>query len=84
MPVYLFIVNALALTIMIFDKYSAEHHLFRIPETTLFGLAAIGGSLGCIGGMYIVRHKTKHLSFVLGMPAILAVQILLAVWYFRR
>ena len=84
MPVYLFIVNALAFTIMIFDKYSAEHNLFRIPETTLFGLAAVGGSLGCIGGMYAVRHKTKHKSFVFGMPAILVVQILLTVWYFGR
>ena len=50
----------------------------RIPEKTLFLVAALGGSLGVLAGMYLFRHKTKHKSFVFGVPLILAAQIALA------
>ena len=56
----------------------------RIPEKTLFLLAALLGSPGVLLGMYLFRHKTKHRSFVFGIPAILAVQLLLAWLLFRR
>lgn len=49
----------------------------RVPERTLFLIAALGGSVGVLAGMYLFRHKTKHWSFVLGVPAILAVQLAL-------
>lgn len=73
--VYLFIVNALGFTLMLADKHKAKKNLWRIPEATLMGVAAIGGSFGSLLGMYLVRHKTKHLKFTLGIPVILAVQI---------
>jgi len=77
MLIYLLAVNAVGFAVMLYDKYLARNNLWRIPETTLFGIAAIGGSVGCLIGMYTVRHKTKHLSFTLGIPAILIVQIAL-------
>jgi uncharacterized membrane protein YsdA (DUF1294 family) len=40
--------------------------------------AIFGGSIGCLLGMAAWRHKTKHLKFTLGIPLILAVQILIA------
>ena len=49
----------------------------RIPEKTLFLIAALGGSLGVLLGMYTFRHKTKHWYFVVGVPAILAAQLAL-------
>lgn len=76
--VYLFLINALGFLLMLADKYKARKNLWRIPESTLFAAALLGGSLGCLAGMYTVRHKTKHLSFTLGMPVILSVQIVLA------
>lgn len=57
------------------DKRRARRGAFRIPEANLFLTALVGGSIGCIAGMYTFRHKTKHMSFVLGMPAILIVQL---------
>ena len=80
MPIYLFIVNALGFCIMLLDKYFARNNMWRVPESSLFGLAVVGGSLGCLCGMYTLRHKTRHISFVLGMPAILTAQIAL-LWY---
>ena len=57
------------------DAFKAKKDLWRIPEATLIGIAVIGGSLGSLLGMYTVRHKTRHLRFTLGIPVILAVQL---------
>ena len=73
--IYLFLVNAAGFLLMLADKYKAKKNLWRIPEATLMLVAAIGGSIGSLVGMYKFRHKTKHLRFVLGLPAILLVQL---------
>ena len=76
---YLLIVNAAGFILMLVDKIKAKRNLWRIPEATLFLVAAVGGSIGSLLGMYTFRHKTKHLKFTLGMPLILALQILAVV-----
>ena len=83
MTIYLLLINAVAFGVMLYDKYLAKNNLWRIPEKTLFGLAAFGGSIGCLAGMYTARHKTKHLSFTLGIPAILVAQVALAYFLIR-
>lgn len=80
--VYLVIINALGFTLMLIDKHKAVKKLWRIPEATLFSVALLGGSVGTLCGMYTVRHKTRHPSFTLGIPVILAVQIVLAIVLF--
>ena len=77
---YLLLINAIAFLLMLVDKRKARKNLWRIPESTLFLSAALGGSIGALAGMYAFRHKTKHLKFILGMPAILAVQLGLVIW----
>ena len=74
---YLLIVNALGFLLMLVDKRNAQKNLWRIPESTLLLMATIGGSIGSLAGMYKFRHKTKHVKFVLGIPAILIAQIVL-------
>ena len=61
------------------DKPYAKQGRRRIRERTLFLVAALGGSPGVWAGMYTFRHKTKHMSFVLGIPAILLGQIALII-----
>lgn len=78
LAVYLLLVNALGFLLMLVDKQKAKKNKWRIREATLMGVAAIGGSIGSLIGMYTFRHKTKHLKFVLGIPAILIAQIVLA------
>lgn len=73
---YVISLNLLGFLIMGIDKYKAKKGLWRIPEATLFIIALIGGSIGSIIGMYTFRHKTRHFSFVFGMPAILVLQII--------
>ncbi len=76
---YLFLVNALAFLLMLADKRKAQKKLWRIPEATLMTVAAIGGSIGALAGMYTFRHKTRKPKFYIGIPVILALQILAAV-----
>ncbi len=61
------------------DKSKAKRHAWRIPERTLFLASLLGGSIGTWAGMYLFRHKTKHWYFVVGMPAILVMQIVAAI-----
>ena len=75
---YLLIMNATGFISMLADKHKAKKKLWRIPEATLLAIAALGGSIGSLAGMYAFRHKTKHLKFTLGIPAILIGQLLLA------
>jgi len=71
---YLLIINAASFLFMLADKHRARKNLWRIPEARLIGLAALGGSPGILAGMYLLRHKTRHPKFTLGVPVILAVQ----------
>ena len=73
---YFMIINLVGFVMMCVDKQLAIHHKNRVPERVLFLIAIIGGSFGSILGMYAFRHKTKHLSFVIGMPVILLAQII--------
>lgn len=72
---YLAVLNLIGLALMGIDKRRAVKKLWRIPESTLFIIALIGGSIGSIIGMRVFHHKTRHWYFVYGMPAILLLQI---------
>ena len=77
---YLLTVNALAFLLMLADKHKAKKNLWRIPEATLMTVAAVGGSIGALAGMYTVRHKTRKPKFYIGIPLILTAQLALALF----
>lgn len=79
---YLLIVNAAGFLSMLVDKFKAKKNAWRIPEANLMVIALLGGSIGSLLGMYTVRHKTKHKKFTIGIPLILAVQIVLVISYY--
>ncbi|MBP3878148.1 MAG: DUF1294 domain-containing protein [Lachnospiraceae bacterium] len=79
--IYLVLINLAAFMAFGIDKSRARNHAWRIPEKTLFLLAAVGGSIGALLGMFFFRHKTRHLSFRIGLPVILLVQIAAAAVY---
>ncbi len=74
---YIVIINIVGFAAMGLDKRKAVKHLWRTPESVLFTIAIIGGSIGSILGMQLFRHKTRTWTFVYGMPAILVVQVIL-------
>jgi uncharacterized membrane protein YsdA (DUF1294 family) len=76
--------NVVGLLAMGIDKSKARRQAWRIPEKVLFLISLLGGSVGTWAGMYIFRHKTKHWYFVVGMPAILLLQIAAGIWIFLK
>ena len=78
--IYLLLINAAAMLLMHADKQKARRGLWRISEKTFVILAAFGGSIGIILSMYLFRHKTKHVKFFIGIPAILIIQIFILIF----
>ena len=85
---WLLMINLVTFFVFGIDKWKAKRKekketVRRIPEKTLFLLAVLGGSLGALVGMRVWRHKTQHMSFKFGIPAILVLQlaVLLGLWF---
>lgn len=79
---YLVIINVITFVIFGVDKYKAIRQEWRIRESTLLGLALIGGSIGGWLAMYIFHHKTKKVKFFVGIPVILVIQIVVFSYLF--
>lgn len=72
---YVLIINLYGVLLMYSDKKKSIKHKWRVPESNLFFVASVFGSLGIFLGMHIFRHKTKHKKFVFLIPLICLVQI---------
>ena len=77
LSIYLVLINLVGFFAMMIDKGRAKRGAWRIPEKTLFTIAIVFGSFGVSLGMKQFRHKTKHKSFVIGIPVIEVVQVIL-------
>lgn len=82
--IYLVIINVMTFIVYGIDKRKAKQSKWRIRESTLLGMAAVGGSIGALLAMKILRHKTLHNQFKYGVPLILVAQIAIgaAIGYF--
>ena len=74
---YFVLINIVSAIICVVDKLSAIWRKRRISEKTLILLSILGGSIGMYLTMVIIRHKTKHIKFMLGIPAIIMLQLII-------
>ncbi|MDO4608409.1 MAG: DUF1294 domain-containing protein [Clostridia bacterium] len=75
--VYLIIISGISVAFCSLDKSRAKNGGRRISEKTLFIVSALGGAMAMFVSMLRIRHKTKHLRFMLGLPAIIIAQFIL-------
>ena len=75
--IYLAVINVVTFFIYGIDKWKAKKSKWRIRETSLLGLALLGGSIGAWLGMKVWHHMTLHKKFKYGVPAIIIVQLAL-------
>lgn len=82
--IYLIFINILALIFTVSDKHRAIKHKRRISEFTLMLISALGGSVTMLVTMLVIRHKTRHIKFMLGIPLIILIQLICAflIWRF--
>ena len=76
---YIAVVSLISIVVCIYDKKISKKNnvKLRIPEKSLFIWSAVGGSLAMYITMHLIRHKTKHISFMVGIPVIFVLQVAL-------
>ena len=72
--------SAIDFALMGVDKWKARRDAWRIPESTLWLFALLGGALGGTLAMQVFRHKTRHWYFRFGFPLLTVLQIALLLW----
>lgn len=77
---YLLAVNVLTFVVFGLDKWKARRGRWRVPEATLLGLAALGGSVGAWLAMQLFRHKTQKKKFRYGVPVLFVLQVAAVVY----
>ena len=83
LAIYLILINLIAVIVTIYDKLCAVKRRWRVKESTLLILSALGGSISMYITMLLIRHKTRHKKFMLGIPLILIFQLLIAFLIWR-
>lgn len=82
--IYLCVISLIAVIVTIADKVKAKRGKWRVPEATLLLISAMGGSAAMYITMHAIRHKTKHIKFMLGIPLILVFQLVILWWCVNR
>ncbi len=83
--IYLAVISAVAVVITIADKTAAKKNLWRVPEATLMLIGLFGGALPMFVTMRVIRHKTKHKKFMIGLPLEIALHtaiLCLCLWLY--
>ena len=76
---YFAAVSVIGAVVCVYDKLAARRGWRRVPERTLFFWALVGGGPGVYLTMLLIRHKTLHRSFMLGIPAIMVLQAVIII-----
>lgn len=72
---YITVLSIISVIVTTHDKLSAERGGRRVPERTLLALSALGGSAVMLLMMCLIRHKTRHKKFMIGIPLIIILQV---------
>ena len=74
---YIIVVSLCSIVVCVYDKKISKRNnvKLRIPEKSLFVWSAVGGSVAMYITMRLIRHKTKHVSFMVGIPVIFVLQV---------
>ncbi len=78
--VYFIAISVVAVAVTIYDKFAAVRGKWRVSERALFTVSAIGGGVAMLTTMLFIRHKTRKLSFMIGIPAVIVLQLAVVVF----
>ena len=75
---------AITVILTVYDKIASKSkrgRKNRVPERVLWTLALMGGAFPEYMTMLTIRHKTRHKSFMLGLPAVIILNFVLSAAY---
>ena len=72
---YLIMMQLVAIFLTVHDKRSAKINRRRVKESTLLVVSALGGSMGMLLTMKMIRHKAQKKKFMIGIPVIIVLQV---------
>ncbi len=75
--IYIAVINLFGGFLVVLDKRRAKQGGRRVRERTLFLFGALGGAVCMYLSMLFVRHKTRHISFMIGFPLMISAQMIL-------
>ena len=82
--IYLGVISLISVIVCVTDKLRAKKGKWRVKESTLFLLCALGGSAAMYITMHIIRHKTRHKRFMIGIPLIIIFQLALFIAVYNK
>ncbi|MGN1117529.1 MAG: DUF1294 domain-containing protein [Acutalibacteraceae bacterium] len=77
--IYFALISLSASATACIDKLKAKNGKRRIPENTLMLLGLFGGAAAEYITMKIIRHKTRHNKFMIGLPLFILFHLALIV-----
>ena len=84
LAIYLLFINVVAVIVCITDKIKARLDKWRVTEKTLVAISVLGGAFGMYATMLVIRHKTKHNKFMLGLPFVILLQCVIIIMILQR
>ncbi len=78
--IFIAVMSLAAVAVTCADKRKARRGEWRISEAALLIISALGGSVAMYITMLLIRHKTKHIKFMLGIPIIILFQAIAVVY----
>lgn len=72
---YIAVISFFSAMLTILDKYLAVVHKWRVPENILLIFALLGGGVSEYVVMKMIRHKTQHKKFMIGLPIIILIHL---------
>lgn len=78
------ILAAVSVALTVLDKKAAIKGKWRVPEATLMLIGLFGGALPMFVTMRTIRHKTRHMKFMIGLPLEMALHVALGCLIFFK
>ena len=73
------VVSVFSIVITVYDKLAAKIlPTHRMPEAALMWIGAFGGAFAMYVMMQLIRHKTRHKKFMIGLPLLMVLHVILA------
>lgn len=76
------LISVVSVMLTVYDKVASMAKKWRIPEKMLILFGFFGGATAMYVTMQLIRHKTKHKKFMIGLPCFIIIHIALIVVIF--